>query len=58
MIEASSGWRRLLERRLPKRDMGQAVEASGSTDAEPDAWPGFDRYVARLRDEAKAPPSR
>jgi predicted nucleic acid-binding protein len=30
----------------------------GSTDADPDAWPGFDRYVAGLREEAKARPSR
>jgi predicted nucleic acid-binding protein len=29
-----------------------------SSNTDPDAWPGFDRYVARLRDEAKARPSR
>jgi predicted nucleic acid-binding protein len=32
--------------------------ASGSSEPDPDAWPGFDRYVARLRDEADVPPSR
>jgi predicted nucleic acid-binding protein len=29
-----------------------------SSEPDPDAWPGFDRYVARLRDEADVPPSR
>lgn len=28
------------------------------THADPDAWPGFDRYLARLRDEADVRPSR
>jgi hypothetical protein len=41
-----------------ERPAAYGTPPRGSTDADPDAWPGFDRYVARLRAEAKVRPSR